>query len=103
VNVGYSIDVTIYIHTEVYLMPKIGVEQSLTDVQQELQSKGYEIVQLRNEQDSQGCDCCVITGQDQNVMGMQNAAFDGSVINADGMTAQDVCQQVEAKLGRQQQ
>ncbi|MDV2685249.1 YkuS family protein [Alkalihalophilus lindianensis] len=83
-------------------MPKIGVEQSLTDVQQELQAKGYDIVQLRNEQDSQGCDCCVITGQDQNMMGLQNAAIDGSVINASGMTAQDVCQQVEQKLNRQQ-
>ncbi|WP_368503922.1 YkuS family protein [Alkalihalophilus sp. As8PL] len=83
-------------------MPKIGVEQSLTDVQQELQAKGYDIVQLRNEQDSQGCDCCVITGQDQNMMGLQNAAIDGAVINASGMTAQDVCQQVEQKLNRQQ-
>ncbi|WP_100373375.1 YkuS family protein [Bacillus sp. FJAT-45037] len=83
-------------------MPKIGVEQSLTDVQQELQAKGYDIVQLKNEQDSQGCDCCVITGQDQNVMGIQNAATQGSIINAHGMSAQDVCQQVEQKLNLQQ-
>ncbi|KGA98884.1 hypothetical protein AJ85_20565 [Alkalihalobacillus alcalophilus ATCC 27647 = CGMCC 1.3604] len=80
-------------------MARIGVEQTLTDVQQELQAKGYDIVQLNNEQDAQGCDCCVISGQDQNVMGIQNAVTQGSVINADGMTAQEVCQQVERKIG----
>ncbi|MCL7746289.1 YkuS family protein [Halalkalibacter alkaliphilus] len=83
-------------------MPKIGVEQSLTAVQQELQSMGYDVVQLKQEQDAQGCDCCVITGQDQNVMGVQDAAIKGSVINAHGMSAQEVCQQVEQKLGHQQ-
>ncbi|KHF40857.1 YkuS family protein [Halalkalibacter okhensis] len=83
-------------------MPKIGVEQSLTDVQQELQSMGYDVVQLKQEQDANGCDCCVITGQDQNVMGVQDAAINGSVINAHGMSAQEVCQQVEQKIGHQQ-
>ncbi|WP_413379935.1 YkuS family protein [Alkalihalobacillus sp. 1P02AB] len=81
-------------------MARIGVEQTLTDVQQELQAKGYDIVQLNNEQDAQGCDCCVISGQDQNVMGIQTAVTQGSVINADGMTAQEVCQQVEQKIGK---
>ncbi|MBP3952198.1 YkuS family protein [Bacillus suaedae] len=83
-------------------MARIGVEQSLTAVQQELQSKGYEVIQLKQEQDAQGCDCCVITGQDQNVMGVQDAAIKGSVINADGMTAEEVCQKVEQKIGYQQ-
>ncbi|WP_096199168.1 YkuS family protein [Bacillus sp. FJAT-45350] len=83
-------------------MPKIGVEQSLTAVQQELQSKGYEVVQLKQEQDATGCDCCVITGQDQNVMGIQNVVTNGSVINAHGMNADEVCQQVEQKLNQGQ-
>ncbi|WP_175428250.1 YkuS family protein, partial [Bacillus solimangrovi] len=48
-------------------MPKIGVEQSLSDVQQALQEKGYDIVQLKQEQDANECDCCVITGQDKNM------------------------------------
>jgi hypothetical protein len=80
-------------------MPRIGVEQSLTDVQQGLQSMGYDVVQLKQEQDAQGCDCCVITGQDQNVMGVQDAAIRGSVINAHGMTAEEICKQVEEKVG----
>ncbi|MDQ0243966.1 hypothetical protein J2S09_001511 [Bacillus fengqiuensis] len=79
-------------------MAKIGVEQSLTDVQQALQEKGYEIVQLRQESDAQGCDCCVVTGQDNNIMGISNVVTAGSVIEASGMTAEEVCQQVESKL-----
>ncbi|KYG35240.1 YkuS family protein [Alkalihalobacillus trypoxylicola] len=79
-------------------MAKIAVEQSLTDVQQELEARGYDVVQLSTEQDAKNCDCCVITGQDQNIMGIQNSVISGSVINADGMTAEEVCQQVQSKL-----
>lgn len=83
-------------------MPRVGVEQSLSDVQQELQSRGFDVVQLKQEQDAQGCDCCVITGQDENVMGIQNTVTEGSVINAHGMTAEEICQKVEQKLNRAQ-
>ncbi|MGO4887964.1 YkuS family protein [Anaerobacillus sp. MEB173] len=79
-------------------MPKIGVEQSLTNVQEALKQKGYDVVQLQQENDAQGCDCCVITGQDENVMGIQNAQIKGSVINAHGMNADEVCQEVESRL-----
>ncbi|MCM3713024.1 YkuS family protein [Alkalihalobacillus oceani] len=81
---------------------KIGVEQSLTAVQQELEQMGYEVVPLQQETDANGCDCCVITGGDQNVMGVQDAAIQGSVINAHGMSAQEVCQMVEQKVNQQQ-
>lgn len=79
-------------------MPKVGVEQSLTAVQQELQAKGFEVVQLKQESDASNCDCCVITGQDENVMGIQNVATEGSVINAHGLSAEEVCQQVEKRM-----
>lgn len=80
------------------VMPKVGVEQSLTDVQEALQEKGYDVVQLKQENDAQGCDCCVVTGQDQNMMGIQNIVSQGSVISAQGLSADEVCQQVENKL-----
>lgn len=79
-------------------MAKIGVEQSLTNVQQALQEKGHEVVQLRQESDAKGCDCCVVTGQDNNMMGIANVVTAGSVIEASGLTAEEVCQQVESKL-----
>lgn len=80
------------------MMTKIGVEQSLTNVTQALKEKGYNVVELKNEQDAKGCDCCVITGGDENVMGIQNVVTEGSVIDATGLSADEVCQHVESRI-----
>lgn len=80
-------------------MALIGVEETLTDVKQALKEKGYQIVDLLSEDDTDNCDCCVISGLDKNVMGMSTASIAGPVINADGYDAEDVCQMVEEKLG----
>ncbi|WP_075981697.1 YkuS family protein [Bacillus massilinigeriensis] len=79
-------------------MARIGVEQSLTNIQEALRQKGHEVVELKQEQDASGCDFCVITGIDSNVMGMQNVSTTASVIEANGLSADEVCQQVENKL-----
>lgn len=79
-------------------MARIGVEGSLSDVRSALESKGYDIVELKQEEDAKNCDCCVITGQDKDVMGMSTRSTDASVINADGMTADQVVQEVESRL-----
>ncbi|WP_059104963.1 YkuS family protein [Shouchella shacheensis] len=83
-------------------MAKIGVEGSLTDVRDELQAKGYDVVDMRSEDDAKGCDCCVISGQDQNMLGMQGTSIQGSVINASGRTAEEVCQQVDHTMQNMQ-
>lgn len=80
------------------MMAKIGVEQSLTNVQNELQNRGYEVVALQNEDDARDCDCCVISGQDVNVMGIQNVVTQGSVIDARGLSAEQVCQEVDHRF-----
>lgn len=81
-------------------MAKIGVEQSLTDVQQALQEKGYEVVQLKQESDVNGCDCCVVTGLDSNVMGMATTSIQGPVIEATGLTAEEICQEVSNRMNQ---
>lgn len=73
----------------------IGVEQSLTNVEDALKAKGFEVIQLRNEQDAKKCDCCVITGQDRNVMGISDPIIDGPVIDANGLSADEIVQRVE--------
>jgi hypothetical protein len=78
---------------------KIGVESSLTNVQDALRERGYDVVDLKQEEDAKGCDCCVISGQDENVMGMQNVVTAGRVIDARGLSAEEVCQEVENYLG----
>lgn len=79
-------------------MAKIGVEESLVNVQQALQERGYNVVPLRNENDVKNCDCCVISGQDQNVMGMQDVLTEAPVIDAQGKTADEVVQAVEERI-----
>ncbi|SEN57653.1 Uncharacterised protein family (UPF0180) [Mesobacillus persicus] len=83
-------------------MTKVGVEQSLSNVSAALREKGYDVVDLKQENDAQGCDCCVISGLDSNIMGMQDTITQGSVIEANGLSADEVCQEVEQRFGRQQ-
>lgn len=80
------------------MMAKIAVEQSLTAIQEALQAKGYEVVPMKNEKDAQDCDCCVVSGQDENLMGMQDAQMEGPVIDARGMDANQVCEAVEHRF-----
>jgi hypothetical protein len=80
-------------------MARIGVEQSLTNVSAALREKGHEVVELRQESDTQGCDFCVVSGTDSNVMGMQDVSIQGSVIEASGLSADEVCRQIDQKSG----
>ncbi|HEY4554745.1 MAG TPA: YkuS family protein [Bacillaceae bacterium] len=79
-------------------MAKIGVEESLTNVHQALKEKGYDVITIRNEADARNCDCCVVTGIDSNMMGIQTVTMEGSVIEASGMTADEVCEAVESRF-----
>lgn len=81
-------------------MAKIGVEQSLTNIQQALREQGHDVIELRQNTDAEGCDCCVITGLDSNVMGMSDVSTQGSVIEANGLSAEEVCRQVEDKVNQ---
>ncbi|MFB6497648.1 YkuS family protein [Bacillus haynesii] len=77
---------------------KIGIEQSLSDVEAALKEKGYEVVTMKTEDDAKGCDCCVVTGLDTDMLGISDTITGASVIQATGLTADEICQQVEQKL-----
>ncbi|AAU23173.1 YkuS family protein [Bacillus sp. GM2] len=77
---------------------KIGIEQSLSDVEAALKEKGYEVVTMKTEDDAKGCDCCVVTGLDTDMLGISDTMTGASVIQATGLTADEICQQVEQKL-----
>lgn len=79
-------------------MSKVGVEESLTNIQEALREKGYDIVEIKQEADAKNLDCCVMTGLDTNVMGISDTSIKASFIDANGMTADEVCRQVENKL-----
>lgn len=74
-------------------MPRVAVEKALSDVKDMLKNNGYEVVDMGNRQ--QQVDAMIITGQDENVMGMQGRTDGAPVINADGMTAEQVFSAVQ--------
>jgi Uncharacterised protein family (UPF0180) len=75
-------------------MVKVAVEQGLSDIQQALQENGHEVVSMENLKNAS---CCVISGQDHNMMGMSDIFTQAPVINADGMSAQEVVQEVNTR------
>lgn len=81
-------------------MPRIGVEESLSNITDALREKGYDVIELKQEADVQGCECCVVTGLDSNVMGMADTSIKGPVIEANGLSADEVCRQVDQRMGR---
>ncbi|MFY4773557.1 YkuS family protein [Metabacillus sp. RGM 3146] len=81
-------------------MAKIGVEESLTNVQEALREIGYEVVEIKSEADMQGCDYCVVTGLDENMMGVSDTVSEGAVIDASGYSAEEICQHIQNKMSQ---
>ena len=76
-------------------MAKVAVEKHLSDVKQILEQNGYEVVGMDS---ATNCSCCVISGQDKNVMGMADTATEAPVINAEGLTAQEILDRVNQSV-----
>ncbi|MBO8171269.1 MAG: YkuS family protein [Bacillaceae bacterium] len=81
-------------------MPRVAVEDNLDQVENILRNNGYDVVRLGNQQ--QQVDAVVISGQDRNMMGMQDRQTGASVINAEGMTAEEVYEAVNRAVPNQQ-
>lgn len=79
-------------------MARIGVEPTLSNVKEALIEMGHEVIDLHNESDASNCDYAVITGLDENMMGIANVVTPGSVINAQGATTDEVCQMIEERI-----
>ncbi|OYD07782.1 YkuS family protein [Paludifilum halophilum] len=79
---------------------RIAVEEGLQPVRHYLEGQGYEVVDLAADQ-LQNCGCCVISGGDKDVMGMADIAADISVINADGMSPEEVHRAVRQRVNIQ--
>lgn len=79
-------------------MPRIGVEPTLSNVKEALIRMGHEVVDLHSETDTSNCDFAIISGQDQDMMGIANTTMSGSVINAQGSNTNEVCQMLNERL-----
>jgi hypothetical protein len=80
-------------------MARIAVENNLNHVKEALQNSGHEVVDMTGNLDN--CDCCVISGVDKDVMGIADRVASGSVINAQGMTAEEIVRRVDESVQQQ--
>lgn len=80
-------------------MSKIAVEKILGSVKSLLEMSQFEVVDLDLTQNTYvpGISCYVISGQDKDVMGIADKQADLPVINAHGMTDNEVLQQVKER------
>jgi Uncharacterised protein family (UPF0180). len=78
---------------------KIAVEKDLTPVKDYLTSKGYAVECIdfnqQNSEKLQGYDAIVVTGLNSNLLGMEDTVTKSAVINADGLTPEEIANELE--------
>lgn len=80
------------------MKPRVAVEGSLTNIARDLRTQGYEVVDL-NSNEIQNVSAVIISGEDNNVMNMADIKTKAPVINARGMTAEQVRSEIEKRFG----
>lgn len=89
-------------------MKRVAVEPALHNVKEYLESQGCQCVEMRADSGSatastaageitDAC-CCVVTGSDKNLMGMQDVVQNVPIISAAGMSPQQVYERVKEYL-----
>ncbi|NLT93991.1 MAG: YkuS family protein [Clostridia bacterium] len=73
---------------------QIAVEKGLENVSQALKDAGYQVVNLENV-NLQNVQCVVVSGGSENLMGIQDAETKAPVINAQGLSPQEIIQRIE--------
>lgn len=80
---------------------KIAIEPALSNVKDYLLSMGYKVesIDVNKEAGSlRGYDAIVVNGLSTNFLGISNTRAKAAVINADGLTPEQVAQQIDQKL-----
>lgn len=80
-------------------MKRVAIEPNLTPIRDALQARGYQVVPLEPGRRQQA-DAYVVTGMQDNLMGIQDT--DGArapVVEARGLTAEQVVREVDRRAG----
>ena len=84
-------------------MKKIGVQKGLTSVSEHLTRNGYSVHPLGESLDNSaalhGLDAIVITDYNTDMLGFSDAASKIPVINASGLSAEDIKSLVDQRIG----
>ncbi len=67
----------------------VAVEDNLAPVKDFLAARGCRVINIEAAKDNQ-VDAVVVSGSDENLMGMQDVVIDVPVINAGGKTPQEI-------------
>lgn len=83
-------------------MKKVAVERDLSRIGDYLKSEGYNVEQLDttmkyNTSILNGFDAVVLSGVSDDMMGMQDTLTSTPIINADGMTVEQIKSEIEKK------
>ena len=72
---------------------KVAVEENLTGIKKALEQRGYTVVSPKS---GESVTACVVMGMDNNLMDIQNTITKAPVIDAAGMTAEQVISRIES-------
>lgn len=82
---------------------RVAVEPNLTPVKELLSSKGYQVDSINESGNTSmaagNYDAYIVTGMNSNFMGMGNTSSKALVIDATGLTAEQVYQELQSRLG----
>ncbi|ADG83431.1 hypothetical protein Tfer_3194 [Thermincola ferriacetica] len=85
-------------------MKRVAVEGTLGNISEYLSTQGYEIVSLdphtQTGAELKNCDAIIVSGQDNNLMGMNTVLTDSPVINARGMSPEQVHDELKRRIGQ---
>lgn len=84
-------------------MKKIGIEEGLTNIADFLTDEGYSVKQLSGSMDEnlsslRNFDAIVISGLNTNMFGYDNVKANASIIDADGLTPQEVRNMLDKQI-----
>lgn len=80
-------------------MKRVAIEPNLTPVREALQARGWQVLPLEPGR-RQEVDAYVVTGMQDNLMGIQDTGGNRApVIEARGLTAEQVVREVERRAG----
>jgi hypothetical protein len=76
-------------------MKRVAVEAGLSPIREYLSSQGYQVEEFSANTNAENLNAIIISGQDDNMMGMQDIQQSCPVINAEGMTPEEVARRLE--------
>nr|WP_230200159.1 YkuS family protein [Bacillus niameyensis] len=79
-----------------FILAKIAVENPLDEVKQALEEKGHQVSMFTVNDDMKGCDVGIVRAMTE----MNTEQYDFPIVSMEGMSVQDVVNDVEQRLSR---